>query len=177
MAPTTRSSRHARAGSETSEISLTDQMQVDAPIDTVWLAIEDPVAHASWHPFVTEITGEHELGQVRVCAVLVGGRPGRTRERCVEHDEHRRIMWAIEEDSSGFGRMVSGWRAGFTLAPNGETTLVTAESTFRPKKLIVPAVLPMIRRKFHRAQRSILAGLKDAIESSRSGVGPSGGRT
>jgi carbon monoxide dehydrogenase subunit G len=152
------------------EIRITDEIRIDAPIDTAWLAIEDPVAHARWHPFVTEITGEHEPDQVRTCAVLVGKKPGRTRERCVEHDDHRRIIWAIEEDSSGFGRMASGWRAGFMLAPSGETTVVTAESSFRPRNLIVRAMLPMIRRKFHQTQRAILGGLKDSVESSRNGV-------
>jgi Polyketide cyclase / dehydrase and lipid transport len=157
-------------GNHMSEVRVADQTRVKAPLEVVWLALKDPVAHARWHPFVTDITGEHELDQVRACAVLVGTKPALTRERCVEHDDHRRIIWAIEEDSSGFSRMVSDWRAGFILAPNGETTLVTAESSFRPNNLIVRAIMPMIRRKFHRAQRAILAGLKDSIESSRCGV-------
>jgi uncharacterized protein YndB with AHSA1/START domain len=160
-----------------SEIRIADEIRIDAPIDAVWTAIADPVAHASWHPFVTEITGGHELGQVRACAVLVGGKPGRTQERCVEHDDHRRIVWAIEEDSSGFGRMASGWRAGFTLTPTGEMTAVTAESTFRPRRLIVRAMLPLIRRKFHRTQRAILADLKDSVESTRRGVDVSASRS
>jgi hypothetical protein len=149
-----------------SDIRITDQTRVSAASDAVWLAIANPAAHARWHPFVTEITGEHELDQTRACAVLVGGKPGRTRERCVEYDDRRRIVWAIEEDSSGFSKMVSGWRAGFTLTPNGETTLVDAESVFRPKNVIVRAMVPIIRRRFHRAQRAILAGLKDALESA-----------
>lgn len=153
-----------------SDVRITDQTWVNAPTDAVWLAIADPAAHARWHPFVTDITGGHKLDQVRACSVLVGNQPGRTRERCVEHDDHRRIIWAIEEDSSGFSRMVSDWRAGFTLAPNAEATLVTAESIFRPNNLIVRAMVPMIRRKFHRAQRAILAGLKDSIESGRGAV-------
>jgi hypothetical protein len=62
--------------------------------------------------------------------------------------------------------MVSGWQAGFALTPSGETTVVTAESTFRPRKVIVRAMLPMIRRKFHQTQRAILGGLKNSVESS-----------
>lgn len=147
-----------------SEIRITDEAGIDAPIDAVWLAIADPAAHARWHPFVTEITGGHDLGQVRVCEVLVGGKPGRTQERCVERDDHRSLIWAIEEDSSGFGRMASGWRAGFTVAPSGETTTVMAESTFRPSNLLARAMLPMIRRKFHQTQRAILGSLKDSLE-------------
>jgi hypothetical protein len=151
-------------------VRITDHACVNGSTDAVWSAIADPAAHARWHPFVTEITGEHALGQIRACAVLVGDKPARTRERCVEYVDHRRIIWAVEEDSSGFSRMVSGWRAGFALTTNGDTTLVSAESIFRPNNLIVRAMLPMIRRKFHRAQRAILAGLNDAIESSRTAV-------
>jgi hypothetical protein len=154
-----------------SEVRIADHTWVSAPTDAVWMAIVDPATHARWHPFVTEITGEHGLDQIRTCAVLVGGKPGRTRERCVERADHRRIVWAIEEESSGFSRMVSGWRAGFMLAPDGETTLVTAASVFRPKNPIVRAMVPMIRRKFHRAQRAILAGLKDALDSTTAGAG------
>lgn len=153
-----------------SEIRITDEIRIDAPIEVVWLAIEDPVTHARWHPFVTEITGGHALDQVRTCALLLGGKPGRTQERCVERDDQRRIIWAIEEDSSGFSRMASSWRAGFTLAASGETTVVTAESTFRPRTVIVRAMLPMIRRKFHQTQREILGSLKNSVESSVIGV-------
>jgi polyketide cyclase/dehydrase/lipid transport protein len=153
-----------------SKVRITDQTRVKGSTDVVWLAIVDPATHAHWHPFITDMTGEHKLDQIRACAVQVGSKPGQTRERCVEYDDHRRIMWMIEEDSSGFGRMVSDWRAGFTLTPDGETTLVTAESIFLPNKLIVRAMAPMIRRKFHRVQRAILAGLRDSVESSRPAV-------
>jgi hypothetical protein len=159
-----------------SEIRITDDIRIDAMVDAVWLAIEDPVAHASWHPFVTEITGGHELDQVRVCTLILGGKPGRTQERCVAHEHHRRIIWAIEEDSSGFGRMASGWRAGFALARSGDATVVTAESAFRPRNPLARAMLPIIRRKFHRAQRAILGSLKESVESSRDGVSASASR-
>jgi uncharacterized protein YndB with AHSA1/START domain len=152
-----------------SEIRITDDIRIDAPIDAVWPAIENPIAHARWHPFITEIIGVHEVDQVRACAVVVRGKLGRTQERCVEHEYQRRIVWAIEEDSSGFGRMASGWHAGFTLAPIGETTVVTAESTFRPRNLIVRAMLPMIVRRFHQTQKAILDGLNDSIESNIDG--------
>jgi hypothetical protein len=77
----------------------------------VWLAIEDPVAHARWHPFVTEIIGTHELEQVRKRLVLSGKKPGHTRERCVEHEPGHHVVWQIEQDTTGFARMVSAWRA------------------------------------------------------------------
>lgn len=149
-----------------SAVRIADEIRVEAPIDAVWPAIEDPAAHARWHPFVTDIAGGHELDHVRTCSVLVGNKQGQTRERCVEHDDGDRIAWKIEEDSTGFGRMVSDWQAGFALAPRDGATIVTAESTFRPNHPLVRAMLPLIRRKFHRTQRAILTGLKASLETT-----------
>jgi uncharacterized protein YndB with AHSA1/START domain len=146
-----------------SKVRITDELRLDAPLDVVWHAIEDPVAHARWHPFVTAIAGGHELHDVRSCSVQIGKKPGTTRERCVERDERVRISWAIEEDSTGFGRMVTDWRSGFSVEPRGGSTIVTAQSTFRPNTVLVRAMLPMIRRKFHQTQRAILSGLEQSV--------------
>jgi hypothetical protein len=73
-------------------------------------------------------------------------------------------MWTVEQDSSGFSRMVSDWRTGFSLEPQGsDTTRVTAQSLFTPRS---PArlMMPVIRRKFHQTQRAILGGLKQHAE-------------
>ena len=145
-----------------SDVRIADELRVDAPIDVVWRAIEDPAAHAQWHPFVSSIAGGHELHAVRSCTVLVGRRHGTTTERCVECDNGTRIVWAIEEDSTGFGRMVSDWRSGFRLAEQQGATRVIVESTFRPKNPLVRALLPIVRPRFHRAQRAILEGLREA---------------
>jgi hypothetical protein len=71
---------------------------------------------------------------------------------------------AIGTDTTGFSRMVSAWRAGFWLEPNGSSTLVSARSVFEPRNVLIRAMLPAIRRRFHRTQRSILAGLKRSLE-------------
>ena len=149
-----------------SEVRIADELRLAAPIDVVWHAIEDPAAHARWHPFVTAIAGGHELHEIRSCSVQVGKKEGTTKERCVEREECARIAWAIEEDSTGFGRMVSGWRSGFTLAEGDGATIVTAESTFRPRNVLVRAMLPVIRRKFHQTQQAILRGLQEAVEGA-----------
>jgi uncharacterized protein YndB with AHSA1/START domain len=150
-----------------SEVRIADELRLDAPVDVVWHAIADPAAHARWHPFVSAIAGGHELHDVRSCSVQVGNKEGTTKERCVEREEGARIAWAIEEDSTGFARMVSGWRSGFSLAEGDGATIVTAQSTFRPNNLLVRATLPMIRRKFHQTQQAILRGLQEAVEADR----------
>jgi uncharacterized protein YndB with AHSA1/START domain len=150
-----------------SEARIADEIRLDAPIDIVWHAIEDPAAHARWHPFVSAIAGGHELDAIRSCSVRVGAQEGTTKERCVEREEGARIAWAIEEDSTGFGRMVSGWHSGFSVAERDGATIVTAESTFRPNNVLVRVMLPVIGRKFHQTQQAILRGLREAVEGDR----------
>ena len=116
------------------------------------------------HPFAIRIDGQHALGATRTCSVLIGGKPGTSQERCSAYEEGHTIMWSVESDSSGFSRMVTDWRTGFSLQPHGpEATLVRARSLFRPG---LPARLmsPLIRRKFHQTQRAILDGLRQHVE-------------
>jgi len=82
-----------------SEARIVDELYINAPLAKVWRVIEDRDAHARWHPFVTEIRGLPQPGQVRTCSVAVGMKPGQTIERCVEHESGRHIVWAIENDS------------------------------------------------------------------------------
>jgi uncharacterized protein YndB with AHSA1/START domain len=143
---------------------ITDQVIVQAPVEQVWVAISDPAQHVQWHPFATRIEGAHTLGSTRTCSVLIGGKPGSSRERCSAYDEARTIMWTVEQDSSGFSRMVSDWRTGFSLEPQGsDTTRVTAQSLFTPR-LPARLMMPVIRRKFHQTQRAILGGLMQHAE-------------
>jgi uncharacterized protein YndB with AHSA1/START domain len=144
---------------------IADEVIVKAPVERVWEAIQEPGEHAGWHPFVTAIEGEHALGATRKCSVLVGKKPGTTEERCSTRDEARKIMWTVEQDSTGFSRMVSDWSAGFSLEARGpDTTRVTAQSLFRPRRFYVRLMMPTIRRKFHQTQRAILDGLKQHVE-------------
>jgi hypothetical protein len=57
-----------------SEVRIADELRIDAPIDVVWRSIEDPACHARWHPFVSAITGGHELHEVRSCSARVGSK-------------------------------------------------------------------------------------------------------
>jgi uncharacterized protein YndB with AHSA1/START domain len=144
-----------------------DEIIVRAPLDRVWKAIEDPTAHAQWHPFLTHIEGEHAPGAVRKCDVKVGSKLATTEERCTTYVEGHKIWWTIEHDTSGFSRTVSDWSAGFSLESKGpHRTRVVAQSLFTPTKFMARLMLPMIRRKFHQTQQSILGGLKQHVEGS-----------
>jgi carbon monoxide dehydrogenase subunit G len=147
------------------DMHIEDQALVNAPLEEVWQAIKDPAVHGEWHPFVTRIEGEHRLGAVRTCSVLAGKKAGTTKERCIDEEEGRRVVWSIEEDSTGFLRMVSDWRAGFELEARDGATLVSARSDFRPRNVLMRVAAPIVKRKFHGAQQEILSGLKRAVES------------
>ena len=153
------------------EVMIKDQREVNASPVTVWAAIKDPRAHAAWHPFVTRIEGTHEAGADRVCSVKLGRKLAQTRERCIVDQSEQRISWRIDEDTSGFSRLVSDWTAGFSLAARDDRTLVTAESAFRPRNGLVRLLMPMVRWKFHQTQRAILAGLEEYVGARARGGG------
>ena len=151
-----------------SQISIQDKIVVNAPIDQAWEAIRDPEIHAEWHPFVTHIRGEHQLGAVRKCDVNIGNKPGHTEERCALYEEGRKIMWLIQSDSTGFSRMVSDWTAGFSLeSRDPNSTHVMAQSIFRPKNFLVRLMVPMIKGRFHQTQQIILSRLKQFVEKQQ----------
>ena len=147
-------------------VEIKDEVVVNASATEVWEAIRDPHVHAEWHPFVDSIQGEHAPGAGRRCAVRLGRKAGETKEHCTDFEEQRRILWQIDEDSTGFLRLVSDWTAGFLLEPAGSSaTLVKAQSVFLRKNPLLVLMLPMIRRKFHKTQQAILAGLKQFVET------------
>ena len=151
-----------------SRVEITDEVVVNASGSEVWEAIRDPALHAEWHPFVDSIRGEHAAGASRGCDIRVGKKTGETREHCTAFEEERRILWQIDEDSTGFLRLVSDWTAGFVLEPAGSgATRVSAQSAFERKNPLLVLMLPMIRRKFHQTQQAILAGLKQFVEKRR----------
>jgi uncharacterized protein YndB with AHSA1/START domain len=147
------------------QVEIKDQLAVPADPATVWAVIKDPIAHADWHPFLTGITGAHEAGAERICSLNLGGKASHTRERCIIDQPEQRIVWRIDDDTSGFSRLVSDWSAGFSLTPNDGGTIVTAESAFRPRNPFVRLMMPIVRRKFHQTQSAILEGLKRYTES------------
>ncbi len=141
-------------------VEVRDAIEVDASMARVWAAVVETSAHAQWHPLVSAISGVHELGAARVCDVVTGRREGQSRERCTTYEEGREIAWTVLEDTSSFSKLVTDWSAGFELeARSGDRTRVVASSRFEPRSLVVRLTLPLIRRKFHQAQRRILAGL------------------
>jgi len=98
--------------------------------------------------------------------VSIDGEPEHTEERCTAYEEGKEILGRIDADSTGFSSMVVDWTAGFTLeAKDATTTVVTAQSRFKPKGFVVCLMLPLVKWKFHQTQQTILGGLKQFVES------------
>ena len=115
---------------------ITDQVIVQAPLGRVWAAIQGPAEHVKWHPFATHIDGEHALGVTRTCSVLIGGKPGSSRERCSDlrrgPDDHVDRRAGQQAGSPAWCR--TGAPAS-SLEPQGSAaTRVTAQSLFTPKR-------------------------------------------
>jgi Polyketide cyclase / dehydrase and lipid transport len=146
---------------------VVDTIEVTQGRDEVWASIRDPQVHAGWHPLLRSIQGDHALGATRTCIVDMGGKEARAVERCTTYVEGREIGWTVEEDSTGFTRMVSDWSSGFRLenGPEGRTR-VTAWSRFTPRTLAARLMVPVIRMKFHGVQRKILGALEAETRST-----------
>jgi hypothetical protein len=76
--------------------------------------------------------------------VLVGRRHGETKERCVVEEPGSRIVWLVEEDPTGFGRMVSNSRAGFALTDRRAILTALKESLETQRDAIDRAILDRI---------------------------------
>ena len=73
-------------------------------------------------------------------------------------------MWAVEHDSTGFSRMVTDWRRGFSLQPQGPGGHPRASG--EPVQAEAAGSLDGAGDpgKFHQTQRAILDGLRQHVE-------------
>src|SRR5262247_2517285 len=97
-------------------VQESDEVVVHASPDRIWALLEDGPRLTEWMPIVKTTTGQVEvLGAERTCAVEFEGKRGRVTERCVEHDQRRRIAWQLVDDTLGFGRLFAELGFSFTL--------------------------------------------------------------
>ena len=82
-------------------------------------------------------------------------------------DPSTHAAWHPFVDAIAGGHELHEVRSCAVRLEHGGATIVIAESTFSPNKALVRLMLPPIRRKFHRTQRAILGGLKEAVEAER----------
>ncbi len=146
-----------------------DELLIHARPEDIWHVLEDGTCLPKWMPMVKHTTGTREvLGAVRECTVEMSGRKGRSVERCVESIPHRRIAWALEEDTLGFNKLLADFSFSFTLEPRGPAaTLVRNDTYFRPKGLLARLMnAPIMSRKFRRVRQDALRGIQRLAEGT-----------
>ena len=128
-------------------------------------AIEGAEAHARWHPFATSPanTAWEQPGRAQSSSA----KTHEIKDRCVEDGEsqtdqlgHRARLDRLQSHGP---RLAHRLRA---RAREG-STVVRADSAFRPKNAVIRLTAPIVRRKLHQTQQAIVVGLKGLRRDGR----------
>ena len=145
--------------------TLTDEITINAPKNKIWRVIEDASLLPQWHPFVRSVTGKHEVGQVRVCELDMGGQRATAEERCNTKSEQGKIIWTLEKDSMGTAQMFA-MEYGFEIEDQGNgQTLVRSITSFTPQNEEAAGMAEQTEAQFHKIHQAVLDGLKRYVES------------
>ncbi len=146
-------------------------IRIDAPVATVWDAIEDLTLIPQFHPIVRSV--EYVSGQTRrapgvayKCVVPEGRRKGWCVERVVEHIPNRKTSVAFGEDSWGLSRMFRDFLAETTVEPEeANTTLLQLQVFYQPTGLRARVLNLLVMRWIMRKRAMLtLQGFKRLIE-------------
>jgi uncharacterized protein YndB with AHSA1/START domain len=149
---------------------LTREIAIDAPRDLVWAVVSDSRLLAEWAPPVKAVSdvsaGPEGVGTTRLCEVEFGGRAGTMTERCVEFEPPRRVAYAVQEDSLGFGRMFADY--GFTMTIEGAAdgaSIARTDTYYTPRNRVFWLLnVLFMRRRFASTVDELLSGLKRSSE-------------
>ena len=91
-------------------------------------------------------------------------------ERCTESIPPKRISWALERDTLGFGKMLNDFSFSFVLKEQERgRTLLTNETYYQPKNVMASLMsLFVLKRKFSKMRMAALKGIKKIAEERRS---------
>lgn len=146
------------------------EILVDAPAADVWAVLDDSANLPRWCPFMVKDTtgGKESMGATRECTIENGGRSGRVKERCIDYQPERRIMWTMDEDTLGITRMLEGFAFGFSLERlEDQRTRVTFEQRWRARTLLAKLLVPLVmRRQMAKTNERLLGYLKQYVEGA-----------
>jgi uncharacterized protein YndB with AHSA1/START domain len=146
------------------------EIQIHAPIDRVWDAVEDISLIPRYHPEVRKV--EYLSGSTRRAkgvsyrCVVPDGRTGWCVERVVEHIPREKTTIAFPEDSWGMSQMVDQFLTELTVKDlDTTTTLVRIQAfyvpkTWRARVMNILRLRPVMRRK----GLQTLEGLRRLVE-------------
>jgi uncharacterized membrane protein len=142
------------------------ELKIEAPIEEVWQVLADVGTISLWNPGVVDshlLSDETEgLGSARHCDL--GGK-NYLKEQVVEWEYCRRLTMRVVDTNMP----MESADIRFTLERVGDDTLVTVSPEYELKYGFVGAIMDrlMVRKSYAKGMDSLLAGLKDYVESGR----------
>lgn len=74
--------------------TIETEIEIDAPVETVWEVITDLDAYYEWNPFIPMASGEPHVGErIRIRVEPPGSFGGTFRPRVEIHEPNRRLVW------------------------------------------------------------------------------------
>lgn len=150
-----------------SKLQARNEAIINAPINSVWAIITDINLLHKINPGVISARGRMDKqGETRTCEMDNKGRKGTMTERLIELVPEQKTVWAIEEDSMGMKKMLSGTRFCFSLEKvNDKQTKVINESYYLPVTLMAKIMNALMMKKMMgKIQAKILFNIKSIAE-------------
>ncbi|MDZ4716149.1 MAG: SRPBCC family protein [Cytophagales bacterium] len=150
-----------------SKLQARNEATINAPISSVWAIITDIKLLGKINPGVISATGRMDKqGETRTCEMENQGKKGTMTEKLVELVHEQKIVWAIESDTMGMGKMLKDPRFCFSLEKIGDSkTKIVNESYYEPANLMVRIMNAlMMKTKMGEIQGQILSNIKSIAE-------------
>ena len=137
-------------------------VEIDAPVGSVWEVLADFAAYPEWNPFV-RIAGKPDVGSHIKVAYRTAGPVGRftnMRATVVGSEAHRHLRW------SGFMWVPSWFEVDHSFRIQ---TIGTNRSYFIQREAftgsLVPFVIPFLEPSLRRGLKEMSQALKERVES------------
>jgi uncharacterized protein YndB with AHSA1/START domain len=152
-----------------SKLQARNEITINAPVSSVWAVITDINLLHKINPGVVTATGRMDKeGETRTCEMNNKGRKGTMTEKLIELVPEKKTVWAIENDTMGMKKMLSGTRFCFYLEKLGDNkTRVINESYYQPITLMAKVMnVLMMKRMMGKIQGQILSNIKSITENN-----------
>lgn len=138
---------------------------IDQPVSVIWAIIENNTHLPGWVPSVRSVDPPDSIekaGSIRQCQVDMGGQKGYIVEKCIERNDENRLVYRVEDDSLGLGKMCKN--LGFSIglqSVNAKSTKVKLETFADPANLIARILIPLVlKRSFANFRLNMITSLE-----------------
>jgi carbon monoxide dehydrogenase subunit G len=152
-----------------SKLQVTNEAVINAPIKKIWAIITDINLLTKLNPGAVKATGRMDKqGEIRTVEININGKRGTFKEKLIELVPEKKIVWTIENDTMGMGKMLKETRFVTNLEKiNDNKTKVTNETHYQPVNFIgkIMGAL-MVKPMFSKMQEQILTNIKILTENN-----------